>query len=135
MATTTTRRRRPQPKQEAAPKTTAVKTVRETKAHTADLTDAGTETERNFERLLSKDPNGTHQEFVQWFEDMTGVTLDVKTVQYTLATYAEFQRSPEHRKVTQQRRQAAAERKAQAEKNRVERARQAAERAGLKIAS
>jgi sulfur relay (sulfurtransferase) DsrC/TusE family protein len=125
---TPTRRRRPQPVAEVeVPKT------RTAEGYTVDLTDEGKDTTRNFDKLLAKGPNGTHQEFAQWFEAQTGVELDVKTIQYTLATYAEFQRSPEHRAVVQAQREAAAVKKATREANRVERAKAAAKAAGLQL--
>jgi sulfur relay (sulfurtransferase) DsrC/TusE family protein len=115
---TPTRRRRPQPVAEVeVPKT------RTAEGYTVDLTDEGKDTTRNFDKLLAKGPNGTHQEF----------ELDVKTIQYTLATYAEFQRSPEHRAVVQAQREAAAVKKATREANRVERAKAAAKAAGLQL--
>lgn len=92
-----------------------VQSVRETVAHTADLAAPGTDTERDFEKLLAKEPNQNHTDFVAWFEDKTGVKLDVKTVQYAISTYSEFQRSPEHRATTQARRIAAAEKRAKAQ--------------------
>jgi sulfur relay (sulfurtransferase) DsrC/TusE family protein len=145
-ATTTTRRRRPV--QQAAKETATAKPasrrqrpvaeveipkVRPVEGYTVDLTDEGSETDRSFEKLLAKDPNGTHQEFCDWFEEKTGVRLDVKTVQYVLATYQEFQRSPEHRAITQAKRTAALEKKATAELARKQRALKAAKAAGLEV--
>lgn len=108
-------------------------TTRSAEGYTVDLVEPGTDTERSFEKLLAKDPNGTHQEFADWFEDKTGERPDVKTVQWVLATYQEFQRSPEHKALTQAKRVAAAEKRAQHEAAKVERARKAAAKAGLKV--
>lgn len=125
---TTTRRRRPQPQvQVEIPK------VRETQAYTADLTDPGAETSRNFEKLLAKDPGENILDFVAWFAKHTGKELDAKTAQCTVATYIEFQRSPEHKAKTQAKRVEAAKKKAEREQNRVLRAKKAAEAAGLKV--
>src|SRR5690348_2498701 len=121
--TTTPRRRRPAPATNATPQAAKTATRRSApkvevpkerpvEAYVVDLQDPGSETERKWENLLAKDPNENHREFQAWFEDATGESLDLKTVQYTLATWHEFQRSPEHRERTQQRRAAAAQKRA-----------------------
>lgn len=125
------RTRRPQSNVQAE---VEIPKVRPVEGYTVDLTAEGEDTERSFEKLLAKDPNETHAEFVAWFEEQTGEKLDIKTVQYTLATYKEFQNSPEHKAKTQAKRQAAARKRAEAEAAKVERARKAAEKAGLKLA-
>lgn len=80
--------------------------------YTVDLTDPGVETERDFEKLLAKSPNENHENFVAWFQERADYELDIRSVQYTIATWLEFQRSPEQRERTQRRRAAAAERRA-----------------------
>lgn len=124
---TPTRRRRPAATaaKKAAP-AVQVPTSRDTTGYTVDLTDEGTEPTRDFGKLLEKDPSGTIQEFVDWFEGQTGHRLDVKTAQITVAAYAHFQRSPEHREVTQAKRREAAERKAQRQQAQIARLEKAA---------
>lgn len=132
--TTTTRTRRPRKTDATKPEVTretpvraevVIPSERPVEGYVVDLQAEGTETERTFAKLLAKDPNSTHVAFKAWFLDATGVELDIKTVQYTLATYHEFQRSPEHREATQAKRTAAAQAKAERELQRVERAKAA----------
>jgi hypothetical protein len=129
---TTTRRRRPAPAQNPVAEVEIPK-VRQTEGYTVDLQSEGEETSRTWEKLLAKEPNDTHREFQAWFEEQTGESLDLKTIQFTLATYAEFQRSPEHKAKVQEQRRASAERRAKAEASKVQRAKAAAEKAGLKV--
>lgn len=138
---TTPRRRRPAPATSATPQAAKrpaakveVPKERPVEGYTVDLQAEGEDTDRKWENLLAKDPNENHREFQAWFEEATGESLDLKTIQYTLATWHEFQRSPEHKAKTQQRRAAAAKKRAEAEKAKVERARKLAEKAGLTVA-
>jgi hypothetical protein len=138
----TTRRRRPAPQPQAAVEQAPVKrnarkatvpTERPVEGYTVDLQDTGTETERAFEKLLAKEPNDNHRDFQSWFEEKTGEAVDLKTVQYVVATWAEFQRSPEHKAKTLARRQAAVEKRQATEAARIKRARELAVKAGLQV--
>jgi hypothetical protein len=129
---TTTRRRRPAP-EAAVVAEVEVPRVRKTEGYEVDLQDQGAESERTWEKLLAKEPNATHREFQSWFEEQTGESLDLRTIQFTLATYAEFQRSPEHKAKTLAKREEAAKKRAVAEANKVKRAAEAARKAGLKV--
>lgn len=129
---TTTKRRRPAPAAQPVAEVEIPK-VRPVEGYTVDLQADGEDTSRTWEKLLAKDPNGTHQEFCDWFEENTGERPDVKTVQWVLATYQEFQRSPEHKAKTQAAREEAAKKRATAAAAKVKRAAEAARKAGLKI--
>jgi hypothetical protein len=140
----TVRRRRPAAKKavEAAPAavvTDAVTSVaapnlvgadgsltRHTMEYTVDLLDPGTEPERDYSKVLAKDPSEVHLDFVEWVKLYVGYEADARTVQILISTYAEFQRTPWKKAKTIQRRVEAAQKRATAEASKKARAAKAA---------
>ncbi len=123
--TTPTRTRRTRKAAEPTTVEVQVPTERPVEGYTVDLQAEGEDTNRSFDKLLAKDPNSNHLDFVAWFAAQSGVELDPRQVQLTLATYHEYQRSPEHKAKTQERREAALRTKAQREQERIVRAKAA----------
>lgn len=83
--------------------------IRQTHEYTVDLRDPGMETERDFDKLLAKEPSEVHHDFVAWFEKHSGYKCDVRTVQYLIATYvSDFQKDPAQKAKTIAKRDAAA---------------------------
>jgi hypothetical protein len=89
--------------------------IRHTQDYTVDLRDPGKETERDFAKLLDKDPSEVHHDFVAWFEKHSGYKCDVRTVQFLIATYvSDFQKDPAQKAKTIAKRDAAAAKRAAA---------------------
>jgi len=86
--------------------------VRHTQDYTVDLLDPGMEPERDFAKVLAKDPSETHLDFVAWVAEYVGYEADAKTVQILISTYHEFQKTPAQKAKTIAKRVAAAEKRA-----------------------
>jgi hypothetical protein len=89
--------------------------IRHTMDYTVDLLDKGTEPERDYAKVLAKDPSETHHDYVAWVKQYVGVDIDPRTVQILISTYHEFQATPAQKAKTIQKRLVAAQKKAQAE--------------------
>jgi hypothetical protein len=85
--------------------------VRHTQDYTVDLLDPGMEPERDYAKVLAKDPSETHLDFVAWVKQYVGYDADPKTVQILISTYHEFQKTPAQKAKTIQKRLAAAQKR------------------------
>ena len=102
------------PAVEAAP-AVEVTRIRHTQEYTVDLFADGVEPERDYDKLLAKDPSEVNLDFVAWVKKYVGYDADPKTVQILISTYKEFQQSPEQKAKTIAKRQAAAAKRAAAQ--------------------
>jgi hypothetical protein len=107
--------------------------IRHTQEYTVDLLDEGIEPERDYSKVLAKSPSDVNLDFVAWVKEYVGVDIDPRTVQITISTYHEFQRTPAQKAKTIAKRLAAAQKRAEAEKNKAVRASKAA--AAAKVAA
>lgn len=88
--------------------------VRRTHEYTVDLMAPGVEPERDFAKVMAKDPSEVHLDFVAWVAEHVGYKADPKTVQILISTYHEFQASPAQKAKTQAKRLAAAAKRGEA---------------------
>lgn len=89
--------------------------IRHTQDYTVDLLDPGAEPERDYAKVLAKSPSETHLDYVAWVAKYVGVEIDARTVQILISTYHEFQKTPEQKAKTIQKRLAAAQKRGEAE--------------------
>jgi len=90
--------------------------IRHTQDYTVDLLDPGAEPDRDYKKVLAKDPSQVHVDFVAWVQKYVGYDADVKTVQILISTYHEFQKTPEQKAKTIAKRLGAAQKRAEAAK-------------------